>query len=175
MKRAKALTSLRSSEGLVAGKRLLVVDDEESIRRLFVDYFTTFGYQVVTAGSGREALEGFFPGKFDCVLCDLMMPEMNGMDVLHELRVQDAKVPFFMITGYPSMETAIEAIKHGAYDYIIKPLNLEDVRIKIERAMYATSVEKSLKKANGLLWALLISVPFWLALGIIFGIVWKIV
>ena len=157
----------------MAGKRLLVVDDEESIRRLLVDYFTAFGYQVVTARNGMEALEGFFLGKFDCVLCDLMMPEMNGMDVLQELRLQDTKVPFFMITGYPSMETAIEAIKHGAYDYIIKPLNLEDVRIKIERAMHMSGVEKSLRKTNGFMWALLISVPFWLVLGIIFGIVWK--
>ncbi len=157
----------------MAGRRLLVVDDEESIRRMFEDYFTILGYQVVTAGTGREALEKFTPGTFDCVLCDLMMPEMDGMEFLRELRAQDETTAFLMITGYPSLESAVAAIKHGAYDYITKPLNLEDVRIKIDRAMHVRNVEKSLRKANGFLWALLISVPFWLVLGIILGIVWR--
>ncbi len=157
----------------MAGRRLLVVDDEESIRRMFDEYFTTLGYQVETAESGREALAKFVPGAFDCVLCDLMMPEMDGMEFLRELRTRDKTTAFLMMTGYPSLESAITAIKHGAYDYITKPLNLEDVRIKIDRAMHVRSVEKSLKKASGFLWALLISVPFWLVLGIIFGIVWK--
>ena len=157
----------------MAGERILVVDDEEDIRRVFQDYFTMLGYQVVTAESGRDALRKFVPGEFDCVLCDLVMPEMNGMEFLRELRALDEKAAFFMMTGHPSVETALDAVKAGAYDYITKPVSLEDVRFKIERAMRMRGVEKSLKTVNGLLWAVIISIPVWLALGIILGIVWK--
>ncbi len=157
----------------MSGERILVVDDEEDIRKVFQEYFTTLGHRVVTAESGRDALAKFVPGRFDCVLCDLVMPEMNGMDFLRELRSLDGKVAFFMMTGHPSIETALDAIKAGAYDYITKPVSLEDVRFKIERAMRMRGVEKSLRTVNGLLWAVIISIPVWLALGIILGIVWK--
>jgi two-component system response regulator AtoC len=157
----------------MAGERILVVDDEEAIRRIFQDYFTMLGYQVVTAASGRDALSKFVPGEFDCVLSDLLMPEMDGMEFLKQLREIDEKVAFFMMTGHPSVETALDAIKAGAYDYVSKPVNLEDVRFKIERAMRMRGVEKSLKSVHGLLWAVIISIPVWLALGIIFGIVWR--
>ena len=157
----------------MVGGRLLVVDDEEPIRQMFRDYFTTLGYQVATAQSGRDALTQLVPGGFDCILCDLMMPEMDGMELLQELRTQDKTTPFLMMTGYPSLETAIDAIKRGAYDYITKPVNLDDVYFKIKRAIHTKNVEKSLKKANGFLWALVISVPFWLILGIIFGLIWR--
>jgi len=157
----------------MAGERILVVDDQEEIRRIFRDYLTALGYRVVTAESGRDALHKFVPGEFDCVLCDLVMPEMNGMDFLRELRSLDGRVAFFMMTGYPSIETALEAIRAGAYDYVTKPVSMEDVRLKIERAMRMRNVEKSLKTVNGLLWAVLISIPVWLALGIIFGLIWR--
>lgn len=78
-----------------------------------------------------------------------------------------------MMTGYPSVETAIEAIKKGAYDYITKPLNLEDVRIKLERALRSKDIERSLKKVTGVLWGLIVSIPIWLILGIVLGTVWK--
>jgi DNA-binding NtrC family response regulator len=157
----------------MAGEKLLVVDDEEQIRKIFEDYFTGLGYRVKTAKNGKDALSKFSPGIFDCVLSDLLMPEMDGMTFLKELRLLDKKTAFFMMTGYPSVESAIDAIKLGAYDYITKPVNLEDVRIKIERALHVKSMEKSLKKTSGLLWAVLISVPLWLILGIIVGLVWR--
>lgn len=153
--------------------RLLVVDDEEAIGRILEEYFGGLGYDVVTAHSGMEALERFAPGGFDCVLCDLMMPGMNGLDFLREARMRDDKAVFFMMTGHPSMDSAIDAIKRGADDYILKPLNLEDVRFKIEKAAHLKGVEKSLKKVSGLMWALIISIPLWLILGIVFGLVWK--
>jgi len=157
----------------MAGERILVVDDEENIRRVFQDYFTMLGYRVATAESGRDALGKFVPDQFDSVLCDLVMPEMDGMEFLRELRALDGKVTFFMMTGHPSVETALDAMKAGAYDYITKPVSLEDVRFKIERAMRMRGVEKSLKTVSGLLWAVIISIPVWLALGIILGIVWR--
>jgi DNA-binding NtrC family response regulator len=155
----------------MARERLLVVDDEEPIRRLFEDYFTELGYEVVTAGSGRDALDKVTPGIFDGVLCDLMLPEMDGLAILKEFRSIDPKAMFFMMTGYPSVESAITAIQLGAYDYITKPVNLEDVRYKIERAMKVRAMEKSLRKTSGFLWAVLVSVPLWIIVGIIVGLV----
>jgi DNA-binding NtrC family response regulator len=157
----------------MARKCLLVVDDEETIRDIFREYFGGLGYDVVTAQSGKDAIQKFTPGRFDCVISDLVMPEMDGLDFLHQLRSIDKKIAFLMMTGYPSVESAIDAVKHGAYDYISKPLNLEDVRVKVERALHTRSIEKSLKTVNGLLWAVIVSVPIWLALGILLGMVWK--
>ena len=80
---------------------------------------------------------------------------------------------FFLITGYPTLETAVDAIKNGAYDYVVKPFNLEDLKFKVERALLNRRLKESLKKTSGMLWALLISVPIWLILGIVLGIIWK--
>jgi DNA-binding NtrC family response regulator len=85
----------------------------------------------------------------------------------------DDKVTFFLITGFPTLETAIDAIKNGAYDYVVKPFNIEDLKFKVERALLNKELQRSLKKTSGMLWALLISVPIWLILGIVLGIIWK--
>ena len=152
---------------------ILVVDDEESVRSVLKEYLAGVGYVVVTADSGEDALQKFVPGKFDSVISDLMMPKMDGMELLKQIKEKDTKVVFLMITGYPSIEGAIEAIKAGAYDYVTKPFKFEDVQIKLDRALYAGNLEKSLKKVNGLMWGLIISIPVWLILGIVLGLVWR--
>ncbi len=152
---------------------ILVVDDEESVRSVLKEYLANVGYVVVTADSGEDALQKFIPGKFDSVVSDLMMPKMDGMELLKQIRQKDTNVVFLMITGYPSIESAIEAIKAGAYDYVTKPFKFEDVKIKLERGLYARNLEKSLKRVNGLMWGLIISIPIWLILGIVLGLVWR--
>jgi DNA-binding NtrC family response regulator len=156
----------------MAGERLLIVDDESEIRQIFGDYFSSLGYRVAVAENGRDALEEFARGDFDCVLSDLVMPVMNGMEFLRALREKDKETAFFLMTGYPSVGNTVDAIKLGAYDYITKPLNLEDVRAKIERAVHARDAEKSLKKTQGLLWSIVMTVPLWLTLGVMLGLVW---
>lgn len=155
------------------GGRIFVVDDEESIRSTLNDYFVNFGYDVETACNGEDALEKFIPGKYDCVISDLFMPKIDGLELLKKIRMQDDKVFFLMITGYPSIDNAVNVMKEGAYDYVIKPFNLEDIRIKVERGINNKRTEESLKKITGLFWGLIISIPIWLILGIIIGIVWK--
>lgn len=152
---------------------ILIVDDEESVRSVLKEYLANVGYVVVTADSGEDALQKFIPGKFDSVISDLMMPKMDGMELLKQIRQKDTNVVFLMITGYPSIESAIEAIKAGAYDYVTKPFKFEDVKIKLERGLYARNLEKSLKNVNGLMWGLIISIPIWLILGIVLGLVWR--
>lgn len=153
--------------------RILIVDDDASIRSTLSEYFESFGHNVVTAVDGEDALKKFAPGKFDCVISDLMMPKMDGLELLKLIKMQDCHSFFLMITGYPNIDNAVNAIKAGAYDYITKPFNMEDIRVKVERALDARKTEKSLKTATGLLWGVILSIPVWLILGIILGIVWK--
>jgi two-component system, NtrC family, response regulator PilR len=154
-------------------KRILIVDDDELIRKFLNDFFVDLNYEVVTAENGEDALQKFTPLSFDIVISDLVMPDLNGLELLKEIKARDDKILFFLITGYPTLETAVEAIKNGAYDYIVKPFNLEDLRIKVERAITNSQLKSSLKKVSGILWALIISVPIWIILGIVLGFVWK--
>jgi DNA-binding NtrC family response regulator len=153
--------------------RILVVDDDEAIRSLLNDYLVTLGYDVITANDGEDALKKFIPGVFDCVISDITMPKITGLELLKLIRAQDKKVFLIMITGYPSIDSAVSAIKEGAYDYLVKPFHMEDIRIKVERALSARKTEKSLKSITGLLWGVILSIPIWLILGIVLGIVWK--
>ncbi len=77
-----------------------------------------------------------------------------------------------MITGHPSIDIAVNAIKEGAYD-LTKPVHLEDIRIKVERALSTKKTEKTLKSMTGLLWGVILSIPIWLILGIMLGFVWN--
>lgn len=153
--------------------RILVVDDEEVTRSVLNDYFVRSGYDVVTANDGEDALKKFIPGVFDCVISDLFMPGIDGLELLKEIKRRDDKVFFLMITGYPSIDRAVDTMKEGAYDYVTKPFHMEDMRLKVERILNVKKAEKSLKTITSLFWGLIISVPIWLILGIILGIVWK--
>jgi DNA-binding NtrC family response regulator len=153
--------------------RILVVDDEETAREMLREYFAAAGYEVVAASGGEEAIGKFVPERFDCIICDLFMPDKGGMDVLKTIRLLDSKVVFLMVTGYPSIDNAIQAMKEGASDYITKPFNMDDIMIKVERALHAKKTEQSLKRVTGLFWGIIISIPIWLILGIVLGIFWK--
>lgn len=153
--------------------RILIVDDDEYILTLLNDFLVELGYHVITAVDGEDALANFVPDAFDCVITDMMMPKVSGLELMKKIRTLDKKVYLIMITGYPSVGDAINAMKEGAYDYLIKPVHLEDIRMKVERAISSKKTEKSLKSMSGLLWGAIISIPIWLILGIIVGIVWK--
>jgi two-component system response regulator PilR (NtrC family) len=147
--------------------RVMVVDDEENIREILTNYLESLGYEVVTAQDGEDALNKFEVGGFDLVISDLLMPNIDGLQLLKKVREIDRDVIFLMITGYPSIETAVEAIKKGAYDYITKPFHMEDVKLRIERSFEKKNLKDRLSTIQGFVWALLISIPVWLILGII--------
>ena len=148
-------------------KRVLVVDDDEGIRELLTDYLNKFGYEVVCAANGEEAVQKYKNGHFDIVLSDLVMSPMDGSELLGEIRKIDPDVIFIMITGYPSIDSAMEVMKKGAKDYITKPFNIDEIRLKMERVLLERSLKGRLKNVQGLIWALVISIPVWLILGII--------
>ncbi len=148
-------------------RKILVVDDEEDVRDTLHNVLKSLNYEPFVAADGKEALKVLEENPIDVVLSDLYMPEMDGIELLKQIKVKGYKVIFIMITARPTVETAVDAIKKGAYDYLSKPFHIEEVRMKINRALEKKGLSNSLRTANGLIWALLISIPIWLVLGIV--------
>jgi len=105
--------------------RVLVVDDEPDAVELLEEFLTSKGYEVVTASNGEEALRKVKEERPHLILLDVRMPGMNGLDVLRQVRQFDQEVGVIMVTAVNEEETGREALKLGAFDYIVKPLNLE--------------------------------------------------
>ncbi|GAB4262140.1 MAG: sigma-54 dependent transcriptional regulator [Deferrisomatales bacterium] len=116
-------------------KRLLVVDDEEIVRRGFQRIFSGTEIQVETCPSGRLALRALQERPFDLVLTDLKMPGMDGIEVLRAIKVLQPDVPVMLITGYSTVDTAVAAMKEGAYDYLAKPFTREQIVAKVREAL----------------------------------------
>lgn len=132
--------------------RILVVDDEESIREFFEIMLKREGYEVLTAANGREGLETLKKHQVDLVISDIQMPEMSGLEMLTSVKELDPETLFIMITAFGSTETAVEAMKLGAYDYVQKPFKIDEVKIIIKQALEKRSLKlenQQLKKELG--------------------------
>ncbi|MCM8771246.1 MAG: diguanylate cyclase [Candidatus Omnitrophica bacterium] len=114
---------------------ILVVDDEEVMRNLLRDVLTEVGYNVETASCGEEAIAKIKEAKFPIVITDLKMPGMNGVEVLRKVKMINSEACVIMITAYPSIESVTDAMREGAYDYIIKPFNIEEINLVLRRAI----------------------------------------
>jgi len=119
----------------VATERILVVDDEEAIREVVSTLLDAKGYQCKDASNGVEALKAFAADAFDLVLSDIVMPEMDGLTLLEKIRARDAEVPVIMVTAMHDIGTALEAIRRGAYDYILKPFERDQLYLSVRRAL----------------------------------------
>jgi len=120
---------------VVPTSRVLVVDDEKSILTLLEEALTQWGYQVTAAGTGAEALAALRTQVFDAALTDVRMPDMSGLDLLREIKKRDESIEVVIMTGYPTISSAVEALKEGAYDYLSKPLILDELRHLMQRLM----------------------------------------
>lgn len=132
--------------------RILVVDDEESIREFLDIMLRKEGYEVTLAEDGAKAIDLLKKKTFDMVISDLQMPQVTGLELLKHVRDGFPDLLFMMITAFGTTETAVEAMKMGAYDYITKPFKIDEVRIVIGNALKSKSLEvenRSLKKELG--------------------------
>ena len=129
--------------------RILVIDDEQSIRNSLKEVLEYEKYEVDLATEGREGLEMFEKNQYDVVLCDIKMPKMDGIEVLEEIFEQVSDIPIIMISGHGNIDTAVESLKKGAYDFIEKPLDLNRLLITIKNAIEKGSLvteTRALKK-----------------------------
>jgi two-component system, NtrC family, nitrogen regulation response regulator NtrX len=113
---------------------ILVIDDEKSIRNTLQEVLAYEGHKVDLATNGSEGLELFDKGEYDVVLCDIKMPGMDGIEVLEKMHERNHDVPVIMISGHGNIDTAVEAIKKGAYDFIEKPLDLNRLLVTMRNA-----------------------------------------
>ena len=120
---------------MTAKAKILVVDDETSLLDFLTLLLTEEGYDVSSAASLAEARRHLGENSFGLVLCDIMMPGGSGLDLLKEIRESDAKASVIMITAYTSTDTAVEAMKLGAYDYVSKPFDVEELKVLVEKAL----------------------------------------
>ena len=119
---------------------ILFVDDEESILNVASEYFNRQGYQTLTASNGIEALDILKKKNVDCCFTDINMPEMNGLDLAENIRLQDNTMPVIVMTGYPSLENTIQTIKNGVVDFLIKPVNLKQMELCMRRVLRQRSL-----------------------------------
>ena len=114
---------------------LLVIDDEEIIRVLLTEILTEDGYQVTSAKDGIEGVELLKRNWYDLIISDMVMPGMNGVEVLQEAFKVDPEYAVIMITGYPSVETAVKLVNLGASDYITKPFNVDLIKVTVAKVL----------------------------------------
>jgi DNA-binding NtrC family response regulator len=129
--------------------KILVIDDEKSIRRALKEIFEFEDFEVDEAEDGKEGLEKATSQYYDVIFCDIKMPKMDGMEVLAALQKEKVDSPVIMISGHGNIETAVEAIKLGAFDFIEKPLDLNRILVTIRNASEKNNLveeKKALKK-----------------------------
>jgi DNA-binding NtrC family response regulator len=114
---------------------ILVIDDEQAIRKALREILSFEGFTIDEAADGTEGLKKIKDGNYDCILCDIKMPKMDGLEVLNAAKEVKPDTPFIVISGHGTIETAVEAVKNGAYDYISKPPDLNRLLITIRNAM----------------------------------------
>ncbi len=114
---------------------ILVVDDESDVCEMIVTILYEEGYVIDMANSGKDAVKKVKDGNVDFVLLDIMMPEMDGIETLQQIKAVRPDIPVVMITAYATLKTAQEALRLGAYDYITKPFNLECVKEVIKQGI----------------------------------------
>src|SRR4051812_7309784 len=120
---------------------VLVVDDEDGIRQALTRFLSRLGYNVHAAANATEALQQLAANHPQAMLCDIRMPETSGVELLPKVLAQDADLAVLMLTAIDEPRTAIECLKLGAYDYLIKPVDLEELELSLQHALRQRQLE----------------------------------
>jgi two-component system, NtrC family, nitrogen regulation response regulator NtrX len=114
---------------------ILIIDDEKAIRKTLTEILSYEGYKIDEAGDGEEGLKRFAEKAYDIVLCDIKMPKVDGIEFLEKAKEINPDVPVIMISGHGNIDTAVEAVKKGAFDYISKPPDLNRLLITLRNGL----------------------------------------
>lgn len=123
----------------MAPKQVLVVDDEQNSREGLSKILTKEGYEVYTAENGKKALMEAENHRFDLIITDLRMPEMDGIEVLEKLRKKNREIGVVIVTAYGEVNSYLKAMNLGAFEYLNKPIHLEELRRVISKALHESS------------------------------------
>ncbi|MGD2109765.1 MAG: sigma-54 dependent transcriptional regulator [Phycisphaerae bacterium] len=126
--------------------RVLIIEDEKLIRWSLRQKFESRGYQVTEVETGNDALEALNSGSYDLIMLDYKLPDTTGLEVLRKLRETDSDVVVIMMTAYSSIESAVDAIKLGAYDYLTKPFSMDDVLRTADKALETTKLRREVRE-----------------------------
>ena len=127
---------------------VLVVDDQQILRVTLTEFLEEAGFSVTAVASGRRAIEVFKNERPSAVLLDLKMPDMDGIETMQELKKIDADVPVILVTAHGDIETAVEAIKMGAYDFIVKPPKFDRLMLTLKRAIEKLELKRKVENLN---------------------------
>ncbi|MCG2830598.1 MAG: response regulator, partial [Desulfobacteraceae bacterium] len=116
-------------------EKILFVDDEKNILEIASEYFQHKGYYVATAKNGLEAVKILEKEKIDCCFTDINMPGMDGLELAEHIRKTDNTIPVIIMTGYPSLDNTIRTLKNGVVDFLIKPVNLNQMEVCLKRVL----------------------------------------
>ena len=131
----------------MSSKRILIIDDEENMLHMLKTILSKKGYEIITARNGIGGLEKIETNRFDTILCDLRMPEMDGLSFLKTVKVKNIDSTIIMMSAYGTIDLAVEAMKHGAYDYISKPFKPDEIILTLKKV----EERERLRKENILL------------------------
>lgn len=148
-----------------------VVDDEEPVREVLGAMLQQLGYETRLFADGPSLLAAYRPGLTDVVMTDIRMPGMDGLALTRALRERDPKVVIMIATGFPSVQDAVEAIRLGAADYLGKPFRMEEIRLRLVRALELRDLQVQVRRSRSLCWLLIGSLPFWFILGLVLHLI----
>ncbi|MBN2013461.1 sigma-54-dependent Fis family transcriptional regulator [candidate division KSB1 bacterium] len=146
---------------------ILLVEDEPDILNIFSEQLTRWGYNPIVADNGEKGIAKYQESPIDLVITDIKMPSLDGTTLLKRIKEIDRDAVVIMVTGYPSIDSAVLCMKDGAFDYLVKPINIDELKIKIEKGLEKKQLLKTISLWKGVNWSLIVSIPIWLILGII--------
>ncbi len=123
----------------------MIVDDEEIICHVLERRLTKEGYLCITAQNGKEALTHFYKNSFSLIISDIKMPEMTGIELLQKVKAIDPRMKMIMVTAYPEIDLAVNAMRQGAYDFIIKPADLDLIVMSVKKALDSKRLEEEIE------------------------------
>src|SRR5262249_51170511 len=125
----------RGGGALTAGRTVLIAEDEANMRRVLAALLERDGFRTVLAADGEAALEALGREPIDAILTDLRMPKLNGLELLEAVRRRHPEIPVIMLTAHGTVGSAVEALKRGAFDYLTKPFDPDEIRQVVEKAV----------------------------------------
>ncbi len=147
--------------------KILIVEDDEVVRDYLSEILAALGYTPITAVDGDDGLKKFLKYDLSMVLTDIRMPIMDGLSMLKKMKFENPSIPIIVITGFPTVDSAVESLVAGADYYLVKPINVDDLKAKIHKAFEKRKMFTNLilhKRINRILFFI---IPIWILLGFI--------